>query len=269
MCKLWATTITEHYVSVLCNLGPLAYFEGLLSLYGSENDMWSDMQVAVEDLSTVNFTLVRSNNANNTFSSAMPHIVGSRQSLTVLIPVPDYVYSLLPPSNGQTLNRDLVSFKVTPVFFNIGINEMATLSESLGYTKEQHRSNWDNFDRLKQYQIRYKKILYVKANSADATAASTTQFIKPTQSQVNSDELVGNMLNNMEELLKINSSKNIKILHVVEDICRAVNGLRFTSCKSAKDRTAMAVTLEQFKLLQQDFHLPPQNAQNVLDTIRR
>lgn len=61
MAKLWGTSITENYVRILCSLGVLAYFEGLLSLYGSETDMWSDMCVAIEDLCAVNFTIVRSN----------------------------------------------------------------------------------------------------------------------------------------------------------------------------------------------------------------
>ena len=61
MAKIWGTTITPNYIQILCNLGPLAYFEGLLSLYGNETDMWGDMCVAIEDLSSVRFTLVRSN----------------------------------------------------------------------------------------------------------------------------------------------------------------------------------------------------------------
>jgi inositol polyphosphate-4-phosphatase len=94
--------------------------------------MWSDMNVAIEDLSTVNFILVRHNSGNNsnnnnnssTASSSsstkksmpIPKVTGSRQSLFVYMPVPDYVYAMLPPSNGQSpLNRDQISFKVTPV----------------------------------------------------------------------------------------------------------------------------------------------------------
>lgn len=61
MTKLWGTTIGENYIHVLSNLGPLVYFEGLLSLYGSEADMWGDMCVAIEDLCAINFTLTRSN----------------------------------------------------------------------------------------------------------------------------------------------------------------------------------------------------------------
>lgn len=60
MAKLWSTTMGENYIQVLSGLGPLAYFEGLLSLYGNESDMWGDMCVAVEDLCAVNFTLVPS-----------------------------------------------------------------------------------------------------------------------------------------------------------------------------------------------------------------
>lgn len=85
----------------------------------------------------------------------MPRVIGSRTALTVLLPVPDAIYSLLPtgPTSKQTL-----SFNVTPVFFNIGINEMATLAESLGTTKPQEKSNVDNFDRLNEYYLRFKKL---------------------------------------------------------------------------------------------------------------
>ncbi len=271
MTKLWASQVTEHYVNVLCGLGPLCYFEGLLSLYGSEMDMWSDMNVAIEDLSTVNFTLVRNQSA-----MPVPRVVGSRQSIVVLLPVPDYVFDMLPPSNGEILNRDQVTFKVTPVFFNIGVNEFATLAETLGYTKEQHRSNWDNFDRLKQYHIRYKKIPLMSAPETPSSNVSDSNskdlFIhQPIQLQKDTlvpDKVVSSMLNQMEDLLKQNPAKNVKLLHVAEDICRAVQGIRFTSCKSAKDRTAMAVTLEQCRVLQQEFHLPAGNVQKVLDTMR-
>ena len=174
-------------------------------------------------------------------SHPIPRVVGSRQLMTVLLPVPDVVYTILP-------KNETITFKVTPVFFNIGINEKATLSETLGYTREQHRSNWDNFDRLKQYHIRFKKL-----NLTNATAKSN----------------VGDLLTSMEESLRTNASKNVRILHLAEDISRGMQGIRLTSCKSAKDRTAMAVTLEQCRILEKEFHLPSNNIQTVLDTIRR
>lgn len=228
------------------------------------------MNVAVEDLAAVNFTLTR-HNGNK--SLPLPKVTGSRQSLVVYLPVPDAIYAMLPPSNGQSpMNRDQITFKVTPVFFNIGINEMATLAESLGYCKEQHRSNFDNFDRLKRYHIMYKKVLLPDSKSSGDSPRTNCFIQSPPTSLLKDnsvpDQAIINMLDKMEELLKINTSKNVKILHVAEDITRAVSGLRVTSCKSAKDRTAMAVTLEQTRILQQEFHLPTGNLQNVLDVIR-
>lgn len=229
------------------------------------------MNVAIEDLAAVNFTLVR-HSGNK--SLPLPKVTGSRQSLVVYLPVPDYVYAMLPPSNGQSpLNRDQITFKVTPVFFNIGVNEMATIAESLGYCKEQHRSNFDNFDRLKRYHIMYKKLPIPEPKSSEASPGKNSFIQTSPPSSTLKDNLVPeqvimNMLDKMEELLRVNTSKNVKILHVAEDITRAMNGVRVTSCKSAKDRTAMAVTLEQTRILQQEFHLPTGNLQNVLDVIR-
>lgn len=242
MTRLWATNISDRYISILCHLGPLAYFEGLLSLYGNEVDMWGDFVVAVEDLSTVSFTLTRSNIQRGANVLPIPKITGSRQSITVYLPVPESLAYIL-PSKGN------ISFKVTPVFFNIGINEKAAIAETLGLTREQHRSNWDNYDRLKQYHIRFKKL-----------NLSPSKTLLPD---------IGNLLQTMEESLKQNVSKNVKVMQLGEDICRGLDGLRFTSCKSAKDRTAMAVTLEQGRLLQNEFHLPANDLQKVLDTMRR
>lgn len=189
----------------LSMLGPLACFEGLLSYHGDEIDMWGDMSVAVEDLRTVLFTLTRCPIPQNGDLQPMPKISGNRNALTVFLPVPDAVYTLLP-------TRQSVSFNVTPVFFNIGINEMATLAESLGATRPQERSNVDNFDRLNEYYIRYKKINMPVFNVPNNRSSCSQQ--KP--------------LNELIETLRIavNSSKNknVEVLHLVGQICRQMKG---------------------------------------------
>ncbi|XP_055618165.1 type II inositol 3,4-bisphosphate 4-phosphatase isoform X3 [Toxorhynchites rutilus septentrionalis] len=266
MAKLWGQNVTENYINLLCNLGPLAYFEGLLSLYGSETDMWGDMSVAIGDLATVSFTLVRSNIQRDSKAGPVPRVTGSRQAITVLMPVPESVFCHLPTKEG-------VSFKITPVFFNIGINEKATLAETLGYTKEQHRINWENYDKLKQFHIRYKKIPFNFVNPSCSAALDTPTKVGLVTAQQKEalvpEHAVVTLLNEMEDQLRVNCSKNYRVLTLAEDICRAMQGLRFTSCKSAKDRTSMGVTLEQCRVLQQEFHLSSANVQIVLDTMRR
>lgn len=59
MAKLWCQRPDPMFLLILTTLGPLVSFEGLLSYYGDEIDMWGDMAVAVEDTHTVTFTLSR------------------------------------------------------------------------------------------------------------------------------------------------------------------------------------------------------------------
>lgn len=101
----------------------------------------------------------------------MPRVTGSRSSLGVVLPVPDSVHSLLPLSSAPATS---VSFHVTPVFFNVGINEMASLAESLGATKPQERSNTDNFDRLNRYYHRFRKLNVPSQRRGQSILASVT-----------------------------------------------------------------------------------------------
>ncbi|KAH8411615.1 hypothetical protein KR215_007300 [Drosophila sulfurigaster] len=243
MLRLWGSELDSAYMTLLRELGPLAYFEGLLSLYGAETDMWSDMCIAIEDLSAVSFRLVLAAPSERT---PMPRITGSRQALEVLLPVPEHA---LPHNNGQ-----LPSFKITPVFFNIGINEKATL----GQTREQHRSNLDNYLRLQQYFSRYRKLgLSATAAAVDMNCATADPL-----------DSLHSVLGFMEQQLRANVTKDVKILHLAEDACRLMGGLRFTSCKSAKDRTGMAVTLEQCRVLVREFQLPAKHVPYALSTMR-
>lgn len=59
MAKLWCQKPDPTFLLILSSVGPLVSFEGLLSYYGDEIDMWGDMAIAVEDLRTVTFTITR------------------------------------------------------------------------------------------------------------------------------------------------------------------------------------------------------------------
>ena len=71
----------------------------------------------------------------------------------MLLPVPDYVYTMLPIEKMKT-----TTFSITPVLFNVGINEKATLAHKLGQNGAQEKNNIDNFKTMAEYCRRFKKL---------------------------------------------------------------------------------------------------------------
>ncbi|XP_073974232.1 inositol polyphosphate-4-phosphatase type I A isoform X1 [Rhodnius prolixus] len=250
MAKLWCQKADPVFLHCLASIGPLVSFEALLSYYGDEIDMWGDMAVAVEDLRTVTFTLIQASppSANNKGSSCTPRVMGPRSSLNVQLPVPDSVHSLLPLSTPPSY----LSFHVTPVFFNIGINELATIAEDLGSTKPQQRSNVDNFYRLNEYYHRFRKLGLLNSGMLTSKAEIS----------------LNDLMNQLKCEVENPKSKNVNVLQLAGHICRKMRGLRFTSCKSAKDRTGMSVTLEQVSILSSEYDLAEHEFQRALDCMR-
>lgn len=130
----------------------------------------------------------------------MPRIVGSKNSLCVLLPVPDVIQSLLPSKTNAP-------FRVTPVFFNVGINEMATIAENLGNTKPQDSSNVDNFERLNVFCSRYRKLNLCNNGGSEQQDTSVTE-----------------LMNSLKDSLYSNKKKNVEILQIAAKICRNLKG---------------------------------------------
>ena len=186
MSRLWCHPPDPVFLSVLTQIGPLVCFEGLLSMHGEDVPIYNDMIVAVEDLRSVEFTLVMVENKKpahpqpslcppnvaSISSFPLPRVTGARASLKVLLPVPDWVYTLLPLQNIKTM-----TFSITPVFFNIGINEKATIAEKLGYNLPQERNNSDNFKILLDYVRRFKKMNLFSAQEKKENNISKGEMI--------------------------------------------------------------------------------------------
>uniref|UniRef100_A0A146L0V0 Type II inositol 3,4-bisphosphate 4-phosphatase n=1 Tax=Lygus hesperus TaxID=30085 RepID=A0A146L0V0_LYGHE len=253
MAKLWCQKPDPTFVHILSTLGPLVSFEGLLSYYGDEIDMWGDMVVAIEDLRTVSFVLVPSSPSSRG-GAYQPKVIGPRSSLSIQLPVPENVHSLLPlaPSSNQ------LTFHVTPVFFNIGINELATLAENLGSVKPQERSNADNFVRLNEYYHHYRKLGLANRHSTNYRGINSHK----------ADASLSDLMNRLKAEVEHPKSKNVAVLQLAAVVCRKMKGLRFTSCKSAKDRTGMSVTLEQVNILSSEYDLAEHEFQRALDCTR-
>ncbi|KAK3579951.1 hypothetical protein CHS0354_033469 [Potamilus streckersoni] len=248
------TTIasSENALNQIAKLGILVQLEGLLSCHGEEVAMLEDMVVGVDDLQSVTFRLVRETVTQKHVSLSTTSLVRcglfpdmSRHHICVEVPVSQKVFDKLIPSLQQGH-----CIKVIPVLFNIGINEQATLAERFGNTNLQDRTNEESLGKLFKYFEKYKEVIGDPDHGR--TGAGTIE----------------DLMKQLQYNVYTKKPKNIEVLRLAAELCRKLHGVRFTCCKSAKDRTAMSVTLEQVQVLQLEHDLAPHVFTQALDCFR-
>uniref|UniRef100_A0A8C9VCG0 Inositol polyphosphate-4-phosphatase type II B n=1 Tax=Scleropages formosus TaxID=113540 RepID=A0A8C9VCG0_SCLFO len=243
--KLYAGLEDKGFLQQLHTVGLVAQFESLLSTYSEEIGMLEDMEVGISDLQRVTFRITEAESQDP--AHLQPVVSGRRDHYTVEVPLPHETFEALPDEI-----REGKPLQVYPVLFNVGINEQQTIAERFGDISLQERINQKNFEILDGY---YKSL----------SDKVPLECLPCSQTQTDLKEL----LETLGQNVVTKKRKNVEILWLAGTICRRLNGIRFTSCKSAKDRTSMSVTLEQCALLRDEHHLNKDYFIRALDCMRR
>uniref|UniRef100_A0A8C1IUY8 Inositol polyphosphate-4-phosphatase type II B n=1 Tax=Cyprinus carpio TaxID=7962 RepID=A0A8C1IUY8_CYPCA len=236
--RLYAGLEDKGFLRQLHAVGLVAQFESLLSTYSEEIGMLEDMEVGISDLHRVTFRITEA--ASEEAVSLQPTVSGRRDHYTVEVPLPHHAFQALPEEL-----REGKPLRVLPVLFNVGINEQQTIAERFGDISLQERINQKNFEILEGIYC-------------------TLICLPCFQTQTDIKEL----LDTLGQNVVTKKRKNVEILWLAGMICRRMNGIRLTSCKSAKDRTSMSVTLEQCSLLRDEHQLNKDYFVRALDCMR-
>eukprot|EP00118_Oscarella_pearsei_P021679 m.244935 g.244935 ORF g.244935 m.244935 type:complete len:1030 (+) comp40249_c0_seq38:37-3126(+) len=234
--------LDSHFLRQISQLGFLAHWESLLSTYGDEMGMLEDLSVAVEELNkTLTFTFSQSSD-----SHTMPVITGCRSTLQVAVPLPPDRFRVLPLELQQGR-----SIRVCVTAFSQGVNENQTLSDAFGDNSFHDIVNIESFSRLVTYYEKYRDLLSLRSPRISREIQEIDKLLQQLRRNIDSRK-----------------SKNLEILALSAEVCRKMNGGRLTSCKSAKDRTSMSVTLTQAQILLKEHNLHPSLFDQVIDTMR-
>ncbi len=200
--------------------GPLVTIISHLSCYKDEKSMMEDMQEAWRQVGAI----CRFRLTELTEPTCLPSIEGTRSDLLISLPVPKILF----PKVCEKF-KEGAPFRVFPIFWNQGINTDALVAHSRGKDSLQQEINREALRDLHNY---------IQRETEEVSTVPNVKQAKYCYEQ-------------LKTLLSENRPIDEKILKWAAKATRALNGILLISCKSGKDRTGMAVTLEEGRFLKE------------------
>eukprot|EP00727_Mastigamoeba_balamuthi_P013604 m51a1_g8867 putative type i inositol- -bisphosphate 4- (715) ;mRNA; r:584963-587890 len=149
----------------------------------------------------------------------------------VAVPVPSETWALASCASAHSAARPELSVRVCAALFTQGINEKQTVSNRLGDSALQEEVNAEHLARLQRYVAAYAA--HERSRGRDDAAGAAEGSLAALARVVGTSR----------------SEKRPELLVRAAGVARSVGAVRTTSCKSAKDRTAMSATWEMGRLL--------------------
>eukprot|EP00049_Salpingoeca_infusionum_P002350 m.55857 g.55857 ORF g.55857 m.55857 type:complete len:1021 (+) comp11527_c1_seq1:165-3227(+) len=231
------------YLLQLQEVGYFVQVSSLLSTQGDEEDMIDDAWQGLLDLYNVKLVFTRGD-----FVNLQQDVTFNRYRVIFEVGVPDDVFNSLPPR----LKDGSKKIVVHPVMFTLGVNEMQSISHAIGGAGMQNDLNQFSMQAFEKYFERF---------SAFHTQHQDTSWVDIQRMQQG--------LFALKHAIEAQKKKDMEVLHRSQWLCHAMKGGRITCCKSGKDRTSMAVSLELVLLLKENHQLPEDLVQETLDRLRR
>ena len=199
-------------------------------------------------------------------SAVQVRLVPKDELLVIILPI---IAGEPPPESGQSRShvagQDLQSgavylsgrplperlaagglIDITAVLFTQGINEVQTVANLQGRTSLQEQINNESLRVLKSYV----SAANVFMDRYYSRWCSRSEWEAERRRR-------GDLLSETEgRIVRSRRIKDVMILSSTSNLSRKVGGGRCTCCKSAKDRTAMSVTLEETLMLSEYHRLP-------------
>ncbi|EDQ90564.1 uncharacterized protein MONBRDRAFT_18386 [Monosiga brevicollis MX1] len=229
--------MTPSYWQQLERVGFGFQVSSFLSTAGDEDNMLEDMVVGMDDLKNIVITVSAVDG-----SEFDPVIRGRRWNFELDLGIPVQYW----PSVTENLKRGQ-AMAVYPVLFSQGVNEMQTIANLVGDSKIQDVINRHGFEAMREYAERY-----MAAFPDDPNCSAIREHMRILH----------------QEVATRGRTKNVEMLWQAERLARSMNMGRTTCCKSGKDRTSMAVTLEEVTVMRQFYEIDEITKESVLSNLR-